>query len=196
MQKEADKYFYLVLIRFFDAQNALFEASYQPPKKQQVHKAEAAAETEKVMELYSKALAGLPTLNGSTGKKRRLNFFSSLANQKPSLAQTGKLQRELHQKQQKPNGLGLGVGSSNAPIQIPDAIADKENNCQAPNVIGNLHEEQDGLEVMEKLHNIETLCLDDATDNCRGDSVMNDAEEKQINTSGMVPRRKRRQIIE
>ena len=201
VQKETDKYFCVVLIRFFDAQNALFEPSYQPPKKQQVHKAETAAETEKVMELYSKALAGLPTLNGSTGKKRKLNFFSSLANQKPSLSQTGKLQRELHEKQQKANGFGLGPGSSEAqPIQIPDSIANpdgfsqenKENNHQAPNVIGNLHEEQDGLEVMEKLHNIETLCLDDAMDNCRGDSLMNGAEEKQINTSSIVPRRKRK----
>lgn len=49
---------------------------------------------------------------------------------------------------------------------------------------------------MEKLHNIETLCLDDATDNCRGDSLMNGTEEKQINTSSMVPRRKRKVIID
>ena len=107
-----------------------------------MQKAETAAETQKVMELYSKALSGLPTLYGSTGKKRKLNFFSSLTNAKPSLAQTGKLQSELHQKQQKLNGFRVDSNSSDAhQIQIPGAIEDKENNCQAPNVIGNLHEE-------------------------------------------------------
>ena len=49
---------------------------------------------------------------------------------------------------------------------------------------------------MEKLHNIETLCLDGEQDQHRGDSLMNDAEEKQIVTGSMVPRRKRKQIIE
>ena len=57
---------------------------------------------------------------------------------------------------------------------------------------------------MEKLHNIETLCLDGKQDQHRGDSLMNDAEEKQIVTGSMgpivtdsmVPRRKRKQMIE
>ena len=57
---------------------------------------------------------------------------------------------------------------------------------------------------MEKLHNIETLCLDGEQDQHRGDSLMNDAEEKQIVTGSMgpivtdsmVPRRKRKQMIE
>ena len=49
---------------------------------------------------------------------------------------------------------------------------------------------------MEKLHNIGTLCLDGDQDQHRGDSLMDDAEEKQIHTSSIVPRRKRKQIIE
>ena len=49
---------------------------------------------------------------------------------------------------------------------------------------------------MEKLHNIETLSLDGVQDQHRGDSLMNDAEEKQGFTSSIVPRRKRKQIIE
>ena len=57
---------------------------------------------------------------------------------------------------------------------------------------------------MEKLHNIETLCLDGEQDQHRGDSLMNDAEEKQIVTGSMGPivtdsmvtRRKRKQMIE
>ena len=36
VEKEADKNFYLVLIRFFDAENELFHPSYEPPKKQRV----------------------------------------------------------------------------------------------------------------------------------------------------------------
>ena len=49
---------------------------------------------------------------------------------------------------------------------------------------------------MEKLHNIETLCIHGEQDQHRGDSLMNDAEEKQIVTGSMVPRRKRKQMIE
>ena len=52
------------------------------------------------------------------------------------------------------------------------------------------------MDVMEKLHNIETLYLEGEQDQHHGDSLMNDAEEKQIVTSSMVPRRKRKQIIE
>ena len=49
---------------------------------------------------------------------------------------------------------------------------------------------------MEKLHNIETLCLDDEQDQNRGDSQMIDTEDKPVYTSSIVPRRKRKQIIE
>ena len=75
VEKEADKNFYVVLIRFFDAENELFHSSYEPPKKQRVQKKETAEETQKVIALYSKALTGLPTLYGSSGKKSRLNLF-------------------------------------------------------------------------------------------------------------------------
>ena len=101
VEKEADKNFYVVLIRFFDAGNVLFHQSYQPPKKQKVHKKETAEETEKVMELYSKAMAGMPTLHGGSSRKTRLNLFSSLGQPKPLLSKTERLQSELHQKQRK-----------------------------------------------------------------------------------------------
>ena len=75
VEKEADKNFCVVLIRFFDAENELFHPSYEPPKKQKMQKKETAEETQNVIELYSKALSGLPTLHGSSGKKSRLNLF-------------------------------------------------------------------------------------------------------------------------
>jgi len=40
-----------------------------------MQKKETAEETQNVIELYSKALSGLPTLHGSSGKKSRLNLF-------------------------------------------------------------------------------------------------------------------------
>ena len=105
MEKEADKNFYVVLIRFFDAQNVIFNSSYEPPKKVKEQKIDTIAENERMIQLYSKALDGLPTLNGGSTKKRRLNFFSSLGNQKPLLTKTERLQSELHQKQKKLNEL-------------------------------------------------------------------------------------------
>ena len=79
-------------------------------------------------------------------------------------------------------------------IQIPDSIAEKENVPEVPNVIGNLHEQQEGIDVMENLNNIETLCLDEYNGNegQRGDTHMDGADEKQIVTGGMVPRRRRK----
>ena len=187
MQKEADKNFYVVLIRFFDPENNLFHPSYEPPRKQKIQKKEDAAETQKVMELYSKALKGMPTLHGSSGKKSRMNLFQSLGNQKPLLSQTERLQSELHQKQKKLNGL-LNQPNSNGDnqIQISNQMEDasnfaqdnKENVQQIPNVIGNLHEEQESIDVMEKLNNIETLCIDNEPDLRHGDSLMNDTEQK------------------
>ena len=105
VEKQADKNFYVVLIRFFDSENELFHPSYEPPKKQRMQKKETAADTQKVMELYSKALTGLPTLHRSSGKKSRLNLFQSIGNQKPLLSKTERLQTELHQKQKKLDGL-------------------------------------------------------------------------------------------
>ena len=99
VHKGADKNFYLVLIRFFDAENPLFDAAYDPPKRQKVKKVEASADREKMMALYSKALAGLPALHGSSTKKRKLNIFSSSTNQKPQFSKTERLQSELHAKQ-------------------------------------------------------------------------------------------------
>ena len=75
VEKEADKNFYVVLIRFFDAENELFHPNYEPPKKQRMSKKDTAEEAQKYIELYSKALSGLPTLHGSSGKKSRLNLF-------------------------------------------------------------------------------------------------------------------------
>ena len=88
-----------MLIRFFDAGNPLFDAAYDPPKRQKAKKVEATADREKMMALYSKALAGLPALHGSSNKKRKLNIFSCSTNQKPQFSKTEQLQSELHAKQ-------------------------------------------------------------------------------------------------
>ena len=50
--KEADKNFYLVLIRFFDEQNDLFHPNYTLPKKAQMSKKRPDIENEQVFELY------------------------------------------------------------------------------------------------------------------------------------------------
>ena len=51
VEKEADKNFYVVLIRFFDAENELFHPNYEPPKKQRMSKKETAEEKQKYIEL-------------------------------------------------------------------------------------------------------------------------------------------------
>ena len=84
------------------------------------------------MELYSKALKGMPTLHGSSGKKSRMNLFQSLGNQKPLLSKTERLQNELHQKQKKLNDLLSNKPNSNdvKQIQIPNSMEDATSFAQ------------------------------------------------------------------
>ena len=66
-QKDADKSWYLVMLRHFHKESDIFAANYVPPQKPSKAKAEERVNAD-VVSLYAAALQGMPRLKGSGAK--------------------------------------------------------------------------------------------------------------------------------
>ena len=70
VEKEADKNFLVVLIRFFDGKHAIFDKNYAPPQRPSKAQGENLNDNEAMLSEYHSALAGIHSLKGGNMRKR------------------------------------------------------------------------------------------------------------------------------
>ena len=155
-EREADKFFLVVLIRFFDPKHAIFGKNYQPPQKPSKAQGVNSNVSEAMLSEYHSALEGIPSLKGGNARKKRGGGIVQ-AFDKPNkrISTTQKLKADLIEKQVEIDAL-LAQKIQSAEQTDPAAgINDhiQYDVQQHPNVIGNLHEvavEEQSLPIANK----------------------------------------------
>ena len=145
--READKTFYLVLIRHFDKDNFIFQPGYCPPARPK-KESQSQFLSQKSLELYQKALESVPALiQGKRGRLKRGGIVGQL--EKPKVMPKAKsMKAELQEKQAEIESLLLSQQMNQVNVQPVNPFMNaaprqaEEEECKA-NIIGNLADQEE-----------------------------------------------------